>query len=249
MIIYTIIAVALGAIAGILISYLADVLPYTRRLTAQVCLECGHRFTLRESLISFRCPECKSRPSKRYFFVVIGMMIVSLLAAAFPVKGLSYWVVLPVLTFLGLIMVIDLEHRVVLNETSIFGAIFLLIAGTLAHGIWNTLLGGAAGYGAMLILYYGGVLFTKLLSRIRHQEIDEVALGYGDVNVAGFLGLLMGWPAIASTLVLAIVLGGVISFLFIIGLLLLKKYHAFTAIPYTPFLIIAAVLLMFISGG
>ena len=247
MLIYTIIALVLGAVAGIIINYLADVLPYTRRFSAQVCLECGHRFTLRESLFSFRCPECKTGPRSRYFLVVIGMMGLSILAAIFPIQGVSYWAVMPVLTFLGLIMIIDLEHRIVLNETSVFGGVLLLIVGIFRHGLWNTLLGGVAGFGAMLILYYGGILFTRLLSRLRHQEIDEVALGFGDVNVAGFLGLLVGWPAIGTTLVLAILLGGVVSLLVIVGLAVFRRYRAFTAIPYAPFLIIAAGLVLFLA--
>jgi len=246
MIIYTIVALSLGAVAGIIINYLADVLPYTRRFSAQICLECGHRFSLREALFSFRCPECRSLPGYRHFLVVIGMMIMSILAAAIPVQGISYWALLPVLTFMGLIMVIDLEHRVVLNETSIFGAVFLLIIGILMHGFWTTILGGVTGFTAMLILYYGGVLFTKLLSRIRHQEIDEVALGFGDVNVAGFLGLLVGWLAIGPTLVIAVLLGGLISLIYMIILLLIRRYRAFTAIPYAPFLIIAAALVLFL---
>lgn len=246
MIIYTIVALVLGALAGVLVNYLADVLPYTRKLTAPFCLNCDHRFTLREYLFSFRCPECKSKPAFRNHLVVIGMMLISFLTAWLHVPGLSYWAALPLFSFFALIVAVDMEHRVVLNETSIFGAILLAVYGLLLHGWWKTLLGGIVGYGAMLLLYYGGILFTRLLSRIRHQEIDEIALGFGDVNVAGFLGLLVGWSAILDTLMVAIVLGGVISLLIIIILALLRRYQAFSAIPYAPFLIVAATLILFI---
>lgn len=246
MIIYTIFVVALGAIAGIIINYLADVLPYTRRFSAPVCRVCEHKFTIREYLISFRCPECKSKPRLRYYLVIIGMMLMSVLAALLPIKGLSYWAVLPLFTFLGLIVTIDIEHRVVLNETSIFGAVFMLILGIIMKGVWITLLGGVVGFGSMLLLYYGGILFTKILSKARHQQIDEVALGFGDVNVTGFLGFLIGWPDILSTLAIAILLGGVISLLVMIVLGLLRKYQAFSAIAYAPFLVIAAVFVLFI---
>jgi leader peptidase (prepilin peptidase)/N-methyltransferase len=174
------------------------------------------------------------------------MILLSILVAVFPIKGLPYWAAVPLFAFLMLILTIDMEYRAVLNETSIAGAILMLIFGIFMNGIVNTLLGGVAGYGAMLLLYYGGILFTRVLSRIRHQEIDEVALGFGDVNVTGFLGLLVGWPDILSTLVVAILLGGVISLLMIVGLLLTKRYQAFSAIPYTPFLILAAIFVLFV---
>jgi len=191
----TIIVVVLGAIAGILVNYLADVLPLTRRLSAPLCRECGHQFQLGEYLFAWRCSQCQSRPPFRNYLVVIGMMLLSFLVAVFPIKGLSFWAAIPLFAFLILILTIDMEYRAVLNETSIAGAILMLIFGVFMNGIVKTLLGGVAGYGAMLLLYFGGILFTRVLSKIRHQEIDEVALGFGDVNVTGFLGLLVGWPA------------------------------------------------------
>lgn len=242
----TIIVVVLGAIAGILVNYLADVLPLTRRLSAPLCRECGHQFQLGEYLFAWRCSQCQSRPPFRNYLVVIGMMLLSFLVAVFPIKGLSFWAAIPLFAFLILILTIDMEYRAVLNETSIAGAILMLIFGVFMNGIVKTLLGGVAGYGAMLLLYFGGILFTRVLSKIRHQEIDEVALGFGDVNVTGFLGLLVGWPDILSTLVVAILLGGVISLLIILGLLLTKRYQAFSAIPYTPFLILAAIFVLFV---
>ena len=246
MIIYTIIVLVLGALAGAAVNYLADVLPYTRRLSAPICLNCDHRYSLREYLFSFRCPQCRSLPPLRNFLVVVGMMLISFLTAWLQIDGLSYWVALPLFMFFALIVAVDMEHKVVLNETSIFGAIFMAILGISMNGVWMTLLGGIAGYAAMLLLYYGGILFTRVISRIRHQEIDEVALGFGDVNVAGFLGLLVGWSAILQTLLIAILLGGVISLLVILIMVLVRRYHAFTAIPYAPFLILAATIVLFI---
>ena len=246
MIIYTIIVLVLGALAGVLVNYLADVLPYTRRLSAPVCVNCDHRYTAREYLFSFSCPECGHKPPLRNYVVVIGMMILSFLVAWLQIKGLSYWAALPLFTFFALIVTIDMEFKVVLNETSIFGAIMLLIYGISMNRTIPTLLGGLAGYGAMLLLYYGGVLFTRLMSRLRHQEIDEVALGFGDVNVAGFLGLLIGISGIFQTLFIAILMGGVISLLVMLVMLAARRYRAFSAIPYAPFLILAATVTLFL---
>jgi len=45
----------------------------------------------------------------------------------------------------------------------------------------------------------------------------------------------------------AIVLGGLISGLYILVMVLRKRYQAFTAIPYAPFLVIAAVILIYMA--
>lgn len=247
-----ILVVSIGGIMSMIINYLADVLPYTRKFSKPSCHNCGYTFRWNEYLFSFRCPKCKTRPSLRYFLVLIFSIAASLCAAIFSIKGMNYWEVVLLLTFLGIIIVIDIEHRAVLNETSIVGAVLMLILGsmmngqTLLDGFLMSLLGGAVGFGIMLLLYYGGGLFAKYLGKIRHQEIEEVALGFGDVNVMGFLGLLIGWPDVLSMFVLAILLGGIISILVMVILSLMKKYRSFTAIPYAPFLVIATVVILFI---
>ena len=99
----------------------------------------------------------------------------------------------------------------------------------------------------MLLLYYLGVLFNKIMGKIRGQEIEEVALGFGDVYVSAFLGLLTGWPAIIVVLLMAILAGGVFSLFYILIMSIRRKYRSFSAIPYAPFLIIAAVVVFYLS--
>ena len=108
-----------------------------------------------------------------------------------------------------------------------------------------TLLGGAAGYGIMLGLYWFGDVFARWLARRRGEELTEVALGYGDVNLAGILGLLLGWPGIVGGLLLAIIIGGVVSMVYLLLMVILRRYHSFMAIPYGPFMVISAVLLLY----
>jgi len=151
------------------------------------------------------------------------------------------------LILFGLVVVIDLEHRLILHPVSLSGAVLGLIFGSLNHGILYTVIGGAAGFGIMLVFYMLGNLFIKFLSRSRGEEIDEVALGFGDVNLSGVIGLLLGWPGVIAGVFLAIILGGVVSGSFLIIQLFRKKYQAFQALPYGPFLVISAVLLLYFS--
>ena len=99
----------------------------------------------------------------------------------------------------------------------------------------------------MLVFYMFGNLFIKFLSRRRGEDIDEVALGFGDVNLAGVIGLLLGWPGVIAGVFLAIIIGGVISGIFLLFQLFRKKYEAFQALPYGPFLVISVVLLLYYS--
>lgn len=242
-----IVNVIIGALAGIIINYLADVLPISRRFTRPICLNCGKLFSFKEYLFSFKCAKCGNKTPARVILVLFFSIAASVLLKYFPLGTLGFWATLPLLIFLGLILVIDIEYRVVLKETSYFGLILLFVYGIIMHGLLATLVGGIAGFLIMLLLYYLGVLFNKLMGKIRGQEIEEVALGFGDVYVSAFLGLLTGWPAIIAVLLLAILAGGVFSLLYIVIMSVLRKYRTFSAIPYAPFLIIAAVVAFYLK--
>jgi prepilin signal peptidase PulO-like enzyme (type II secretory pathway) len=123
--------------------------------------------------------------------------------------------------------------------------IFLRGSQSILHGILSTLLGGAIGFGIMLGFYFVGELFVKRMSKKGGMPRDEVALGFGDVTLSGILGLLLGWPFIFYCLFFAIMVGGLASLAIIIGMLIAKRYKAFTAIPYAPFLILSAAYFLF----
>jgi len=146
--------------------------------------------------------------------------------------------------FLALITVIDVEHRLILHSTSAVGALIGVGIGTHLHGAATTLIGGAAGYGIMLVFYLFGELFVRYMSKRRGEPISEVALGYGDVNLAGIAGLLLGWPGIVFGLLFAILAGGVGSLAVVAGMLIRRQYRSFSAIPYGPFLVLAIAVLL-----
>jgi len=101
----------------------------------------------------------------------------------------------------------------------------------------------------MIILFYLGKLFNVVLGKIRNQEIDEVALGFGDVFVCGYLGLITGWPQVAGMVIIAILLAGVFSLGYLLVKIIGKKYTAFSAIPYAPFLILALLVLFYLPAA
>ena len=230
-----------GAVAAVIINYLSDVLPITRRLYRPICLNCGKRYSFKEYLFSFKCSKCGNKTSIRVILVTILTILSCILLHYFPLEGLSFWATIPIVVFLGIILVIDIEYRVVLIQTSIFGLVFFLIYGVLLHNLWSTLVGGLAGFLIMLGLYYLGVLFNIIMGRIRGYAIEEVALGFGDVYVCAFIGFFNGWPTILATLLIAIFASGAFSLVYILVKVITRRYQSFSAIPYAPFLVLAGV--------
>ena len=189
----------------------------------------------------------------RTLIVQAVMTVAPVLIWIFPGQTLPFPLAFILLDYLVVVLVIDLEHRLILYPVSIVGAvlglgigIFLRGKQSTAYGIISTLLGGAAGFGIMLVFYFIGELFVKRMSKKRSLSADEVALGFGDVNLSGILGLLLGWRAIFACLFFAILGGGLVSLIIILGMLIAKKYKAFTAIPYAPFLILSAIYFLFL---
>jgi leader peptidase (prepilin peptidase)/N-methyltransferase len=245
------ILIIIGAVCGILINYLADVLPIYRKPGKPLCSNCAKPYSLYNYLISFKCKNCGERVSVRTIFVLILSITASVILWSFPFQNISFWWTLSALVFLGVILVIDIEYRVVLIQTSIFGLGLLFLLGLLNQGfsidgILTTIAGGVAGFVIMIGLYYFGILFSKIMSKLRKQEIVDIALGFGDVYVSTFLGLLIGWPSIISGIILAVLISGGFSILYLAILSIQKKYQSFSAIPYTPFLIIGAVLITYL---
>jgi len=144
----------------------------------------------------------------------------------------------------GIICVIDIEHKVILDVVSYTGAIIGLIIGLSHHGVLSTIIGGGAGFGVMLLFHHLGNLYTGWVSKRRQQEIDEVALGGGDVNLAGVLGMLLGWPGIILGLFFGIFAGGLTSFIIMLIAIARKKYSPTMAIPYAPFLVLGTMILL-----
>lgn len=237
----------LGWLLGALVNYLSDVLPETRRFTPALCPQCQAHRSLLDHLLMLPCRACGRRRGIRAWVVQILSVAVAIGAALFPPARTGTWATLALMVFFGVVAVIDIEHRIIMHPVSLVGAVLGGAVGVWLHGWLPTLIGGVAGFGIMFALYYVGAMLARWIGRMRKQEIDEEALGFGDVTLSGVLGLLLGWPGIVAGLIYAILLGGLVSLIVIIYQFAVKRYQAFQAIPYGPFLLLAAVILLFLQ--
>ena len=192
------------------------------------------------------CSKCGGRRNIRAFFLVIVFPLIMVWMWLYPPARTGFWLGWVVLVYFCLVAVIDIEYRAILHPISVVGAIIGLAVGNNTRSLFETLIGGFAGAGIMLTLYYFGIAFVRVLSKLRKQEIDEIALGFGDVILGGILGLMVGWPEIVGAIFTAIMIAGLVSGLIILGSLVLKRYKALVAIPYAPFLLLGAALFIFI---
>lgn len=240
--------ILLGWIVGGFINYISDVLPYKRRLTAPFCIHCEQPQPLVNYFVWPRkCPHCGHHRTYRTWMVELLTTLIVVWLWLQPDLVLGFWFSLVLLVYFSIVVVIDLEHHLIMHPTSIFGAVLGLVLGIQLHGFIDTLMGGLAGFGAMLGLYILGALFARFIVRRSQSGFNDEALGFGDVILGGILGLILGWPAIIAGLFFAILFAGVISLIYLVISFLARKYRAFTFIPYGPFMIAGAAALIFFN--
>jgi len=150
------------------------------------------------------------------------------------------------IAYFMLVIVVDFEHRLILHPVSVAGSVLCLVIGYQLHGILPTIYGGAAGAAIMYGLYMLGRVFVRYLAKARGEEIGEEALGFGDVILGGVLGLLLGWPGIIAGLILAVILAGFISLIYLAVMFITRRDLRNLTIAYGPYLVISTFLLIFV---
>lgn len=244
----------LGWGLGILVNLLADCLPRYRTLMRMHCASCTapRPWLAWSGIIAWlsdrrRCAYCGVEMTIRAPLVELAMLIGTLLICMANSTMVGFLEGLLVLFVFALITVIDIEHRLILHIVSGPAALAIGLMRALDpnQGLTKTLLGGLAGFGGFLLLYFLGQLFASGMSKLQGKQIEEVAFGFGDVTLAGLIGLTVGWTGVIVALVLGILLAGIFSLIVILVRLFRRSYSPFMPIPYGPFLILGAILVYF----
>jgi prepilin signal peptidase PulO-like enzyme (type II secretory pathway) len=235
----------LGFACGALVNYLSDVLPLRRQIVRPFCLHCGEKMTWINYLFwPRRCLKCDRRRAWRTWVVEVAAVIVTLWLWISPPARLGFVLGLILLVYFGVVVIIDIEYRLILQPVSIVGAILALVIGIQIRGVLVTLLGGFAGFGLMWLFYFLGLQFTNLIYRIQGKPLEE-GLGFGDVTLSGVLGLLFGWPGVVVALFLGVLIGAAIGLLYLLLMAVTRRFKAFATMPYGPYLVASAVILLY----
>jgi leader peptidase (prepilin peptidase)/N-methyltransferase len=194
-------------------------------------------------LLKRRCRDCHAPISARYPLVEL------LTAAVFVAVTLRFhhspsW--LPAYLYLaGLgvaLALIDIDVRKLPNALTLpaylVGPVLLAIAiaGDGKVG-WGSLLRAGAGLAAMYAFYY--VLWFATSGR---------GMGFGDVKLAGVLGLFLaflGWQTWAVGLFAGFFVGAVIG----VGLMMGGRAGRKTKVPYGPFMLAGTFIAVFVGSG
>jgi len=123
----------------------------------------------------------------------------------------------------------DLEHRLILDRVMFPAMAVALVVSLFGHPWWA---GIASGLGAGLVFLLLGLLGSAIFK----QE----AMGFGDVKLVLFIGLLLGWPQTLTGIFYGVVLAGVAS----IGVIILNRSMKGT-IAYGPYLAAGALIVLF----
>ena len=221
-------------------------------------------------LISFvvqrgRCRTCGEKISWQYptveflaglIFTLVPYKIISLYQHFYPPYLPIFIWVLAFLTLL-LISAIDYRHQIIPDSLNIFmallGVAMIFVHSSLGDfGLKNGMIGGSFLGSYALMFFVGnsqivnalaGVAFGILFIGLIHLLTRGRGIGFGDVKLAAAAGLLLGWPDIALSLLLAFVIGAVVGG----GLMFFKRKTLHDAVPFGPFIAVGITIVFFLG--
>jgi leader peptidase (prepilin peptidase)/N-methyltransferase len=202
------------------------------------CSACNRRLAAKDLIPIFsylwlrgRCRYCGAAIPRRILWVELGTAVLFGLACWRFGVNIELAVALFYICILMVLMVIDWEKGLILNKI-VLPAIGASIVISAAFSIFLPdveivpFIGRAAiGGGIGLVIF----LLIVIVSR--------GGMGWGDVKLAALIGLATGFPLVFIALLIGVVMGGVVAAL----LLVFKIKKRKEAIPFGPFLAIAAI--------
>jgi leader peptidase (prepilin peptidase)/N-methyltransferase len=250
-----VISVVIAGLLGLLIGSFLNVVIYRVPRAESIvsppsaCPSCGARITPRDNIpvaswlvLRGRCRHCGEGISPRYpvveavtglFFVAVALKFRIAIDAPTGLLVGSALIVVLFLYFAAIsvaLAAIDLDtHRlpnvIVLPAYAV--VIVLMLAASVSAGDYSLLLPAAIGGAALFLVYLVMAL------------VYPGGMGFGDVKLAGVIGLVlgfMGWGELFVGAFSAFVLGG----LFGIGLLLARRAGRKSGIPFGPWMLAGA---------
>lgn len=241
----------LGLASGSLLNYLSDVFPSTRRFVAPFCWNCKQNRAVGRYLTMQPCEHCGVSARPRAYLSIAAGQAISFEAWFLPFRPWGFWPSWLILLLFLFVIIVDVEERIIPTQTVVFGAVAGLGLGIWRNGILPTLGGGLIGMGAMFLVYYLGGFFMRLVAGRAGLKASDAttALGYGDVRLMGVLGLLLGVSQVVQGLLYGVILAGVISLVVILVAVVRRKYTRFMTIAYSPALVAACWIVLYLPSA
>ncbi len=234
--------VMLGLVVGSFVNVVVSRVPRGEPVLSSPVVrpECGHRVRAVDAVpvvswlaLRGRCRDCGARIPGRQPAVEVGTAV--LFGLVVSRVGLSWS--LPALLYLAAVAValalIDLAVRrlpdAIVLPSYVVGFVLLALASWNPGGTsdWPALVRAAVGGAVMYVVYFVLVL------------IYPKGMGFGDVKLAGVLGMYLGWAGWGALVVgwfSGFVLGGVFSLVLVVA----RRAGRGSAIPFGPWMLLGA---------
>jgi leader peptidase (prepilin peptidase)/N-methyltransferase len=207
------------------------------------CPACGHEIRFYDNipvisylLLGGRCRDCRDKISARY--PLVELLTAALAAILFWKYGLSLKFLFSFLFVATLVVItfIDLDHQIIPDVISLPGIpiFFLLALFVMGLPFLESLLG---------ILIGGGFLY--LVAACYELITKREGMGGGDIKLLAMLGAFLGWKSLLFIVLVSSFLGALVG----ITLMIIKGRDMKYAVPFGPFLSVAAVAYIFFGAS
>ena len=232
-----------GAAVGSFLNVLICRIPEGQSIVfpASHCPKCMHaiRFYDNIPIISYlvlrgKCRDCHEKISLRYPIVEAITALLSLLLFWKFGLGLKYLFSFIFTCALIVITFIDFDHQIIPDVISLPGIplFFLLAVFFMDVPLLEALLGILIGGGCLFAIAFFYELITK-----------REGMGGGDIKLLAMLGAFLGWKSLFFILFVSSLLGAFVG----ISMMIAKGKDMKYAVPFGPFLSIAAVAYLFVG--
>ena len=109
--------------------------------------------------------------------------------------------------------------------------------------------GGLYAFAILFALYILGIVFARVMGTLTRRRITRTVLGLGDVRLAVFSGLVVGWRGLGPSLLIMVTTGALAALTLIaIKMIRTRRYRAFSAIPYGPYIVIGTAVTLYMPS-
>jgi leader peptidase (prepilin peptidase)/N-methyltransferase len=235
-IIFAILGLAVGSFLNVCI----DRLPRNESIInpPSHCSVCQHKLATKDLIPVFsylalrgRCRYCQASIPQRLFWVELATGVIFALLCWHYRLSPELGVMIFYACLFIIIFVIDLEQGLILNKVVYPGMVVALLLAlypwpwlneSIVMRVAYVALGGAIGFVVFLLI----------------AIVSRGGMGWGDVKLAGLVGLATGFPLVFLSIIMAAILGGIVA----VALLIARRRNFKGTIPFGPFLALAAMI-------